>query len=119
MNVYLNDAAHQAIENETILEFVRRVESKNAIPTMCQDDRLENFGSCRVCSVEVAREKGGLTKTMASCHTPVFEGAYIYHQTEKIKRLRKNSASRAALQPSQTGLVSFPQNSHTGWLVIT
>ncbi len=90
MNVYLNDAAHQAIENETILEFVRRVESKNAIPTMCQDDRLENFGSCRVCSVEVAREKGGLTKTMASCHTPVFEGAYIYHQTEKIKRLRKN-----------------------------
>ena len=27
---------------------------------------------------------------MASCHTPVFEGAYIYHQTEKIIRLRKN-----------------------------
>ena len=90
MNVYLNDIAHIAIENETILDFVRRIEDHNAIPTMCQDDRLDNFGSCRVCSVEVAREKGGLTKTMASCHTPVFEGAYIYHQTEKIKRLRKN-----------------------------
>jgi len=57
---------------------------------MCQDDRLENFGSCRVCSVEVAREKGGLTKTVASCHTPVFDGAYIYHNTENIKKLRKN-----------------------------
>lgn len=90
MNVFLNDVPHHAIENETILDFVRRVESHNAIPTMCQDERLDNFGSCRVCSVEVAREKGGLTKTMASCHTPVFEGAYIYHQTEKIKRLRKN-----------------------------
>ena len=90
MNVFLNDIAHVAIENESILDFVRRIESHNTIPTMCQDDRLDNFGSCRVCSVEVAREKGGLTKIMASCHTPVFEGAYIYHQTKKIKRLRKN-----------------------------
>ncbi|MEL4454597.1 formate dehydrogenase subunit alpha [Lutimonas vermicola] len=90
MNVYLNDIAFQGRENETILEFVRRNENRDAIPTMCQDDRLDNFGSCRVCSVEVAREKGGLTKTVASCHTPIFEGAYIYHNTEKIKRLRKN-----------------------------
>ena len=90
MKVYLNDISHQAKANETILEFVRRVENQEAIPTMCQDDQLDNFGSCRVCSVEVAREQGGITKTVASCHTPVFEGAYIYHQTEKIKRLRKN-----------------------------
>ncbi|WKK64755.1 formate dehydrogenase subunit alpha [Lutimonas zeaxanthinifaciens] len=90
MKVYLNDVAHQAKKNETILEFVRRIESLEAIPTMCQDDRLENFGSCRVCSVEVARERNGITKTVASCHTPVFDGAYIYHNTEKIKRLRKN-----------------------------
>ncbi len=90
MKVYINDIAHEAKANETILEFVRRIENQDAIPTMCQDDLLENFGSCRVCSVEVAREQGGVTKTVASCHTPVFEGAYIYHQTEKIKRLRKN-----------------------------
>ncbi len=90
MKVYLNDTAHEAKANETILEFVRRVENQEAIPTMCQDDQLDNFGSCRVCSVEVARERGGLTKTVASCHTPVFKGAFIYHQTEKIKRLRKN-----------------------------
>ena len=90
MRVYLDDIAHEAKENETILEFVRRVENTSAIPTMCQDDRLDNFGSCRVCSVEVAREKGGASKIMASCHTPVFENAFIYHQTDKIKRLRKN-----------------------------
>ena len=90
MRVYLNDMAHEAKENETILDFVRRIESDSAIPTMCQDDRLENFGSCRVCSVEVAREKGGPTKVMASCHTPVFENAHVYHQTDKLIRLRKN-----------------------------
>jgi formate dehydrogenase major subunit len=76
---------------ETILEFVRRIEkNQHAIPTMCQDNRLENFGSCRVCSVEVALEKEGHTKTVASCHTPVSEGLYIFHNTERMQRLRKN-----------------------------
>ena len=88
---YINNVGYEFNSNETILEFVRRIESnKDAIPTMCQDDRLENFGSCRVCSVEVAREKDGPTRTMASCHTPVGEGLYIYHNTDKMKRLRKN-----------------------------
>jgi formate dehydrogenase major subunit len=90
MKAYINNIAYDIKSNETILEFVRRVENRNAIPTMCQDDRLDNFGSCRVCSVEVAREKDGLTKTLASCHTPVSENIFIYHETDKMKRLRKN-----------------------------
>ncbi len=90
MKAYINNTAYDIKKNETILEFVRRIESKDTIPTMCQDDRLENFGSCRVCSVEVAREKDGSTKVVASCHSPVFENAFIYPNTEKIKRLRKN-----------------------------
>ena len=90
MRAFINNIPYVIKEGETILEFVRRNENQDAIPTMCQDDRLENFGSCRVCSVEVAREKNGETKVMASCHTPVFVNAYIYHETDKIKRLRKN-----------------------------
>lgn len=91
MTAYINNEAFEFQSGETILDFVRRIENnKNAIPTMCQDDRLENFGSCRVCSVEVAREKDGSARTMASCHTPVGEGFYIYHNTEKMQRLRKN-----------------------------
>jgi formate dehydrogenase major subunit len=89
MKAYINNKAHEIKQNETILEFVRRIESEE-IPTMCQDDRLENFGSCRVCSVEIAREKDGNTKVVASCHTPATEGLYIYPQTKKIKKLRKN-----------------------------
>ncbi len=90
MKAYINNIEYNIIQDETILDFVRRIESQDTIPTMCQDDRLENFGSCRVCSVEVAREKDGSTKTVASCHTPVFDGAYIYHDTDSIIKLRKN-----------------------------
>ena len=89
MIAYIDNQEHQIKQGETILEFVRRIEEEE-IPTMCQDDRLENFGSCRVCSVEIAREKNGASRVVASCHTPVSEGLYIYPQTEKIKRLRKN-----------------------------
>ena len=91
MKASINNTAYDFEKGETILDFVRRIEAtNNAIPTMCQDDRLENFGSCRVCSVEVAREKDGPTKIMASCHTSVSEGLFIYHNTEKIQRLQKN-----------------------------
>jgi formate dehydrogenase major subunit len=91
MKAFIDNIAYEFNEGETILDFVRRIEKdKNAIPTMCQDDRLENFGSCRICSVEVARKKDGPTKTIASCHTPTSEGLYIYPNTESIKKLRKN-----------------------------
>ena len=90
MIAYINDTPFEYKENETILEFVRRTQEKQKIPTMCQDDRLENFGSCRVCSVEVSREKGGASRTVASCHTPVTRESYIYTDSARIKRLRKN-----------------------------
>ncbi|MGV6844844.1 MAG: formate dehydrogenase subunit alpha [Lutibacter sp.] len=91
MEAFINNTAYEFLKGETILEFARRIQkNKDAIPTMCQDDRLDNFGSCRVCSVEVSKEKNGPTKVVASCHTPVMEGLYIYTHSEKIVKLRKN-----------------------------
>jgi formate dehydrogenase major subunit len=75
---------------ETILEFVRRNQGREVIPTLCQSDNLENYGSCRICSVEVALKENGPARVMASCHTPVAPGYFIYHSTDKIRRLRKN-----------------------------
>lgn len=77
-------------EGETILQFVRRHMGIEVIPTLCQADNLENYGSCRVCSVDVALKENGPGRVMASCHTPVAAGYYIYPSTEKIRRLRKN-----------------------------
>jgi formate dehydrogenase major subunit len=87
---YIDNTPFSITPGETILEFVRRYRDRGLIPTLCQADNLDNYGSCRVCSVEVALKEGGPTRVMASCHTPVAEGQYIYPSTEKIKRLRKN-----------------------------
>lgn len=87
---YLNNRAYEIKQGETILNFVKRIEGEKAIPTLCDAQNLEPFGSCRVCSVDVALEKNGKTKTVASCHTPATNGLYIYHNSENIQQLRKN-----------------------------
>ncbi len=90
MKAYINDRSYEIQPGETILEFVRRVKGEDCIPTLCYDKRLENFGSCRLCTVDVALEENGNKKPVASCHTPVAEGMYIYPDTQRIKDLRKN-----------------------------
>lgn len=87
---YINNQPYEFKPNESILNFVKRIEGEKIIPTLCDAPNLEAFGSCRVCSVDVALEQNGKTKTVASCHTPVNAGMYIYPDTEQILELRKN-----------------------------
>lgn len=87
---YINDRLYELNTGETILSFVKRHMNDKAIPTLCDAPNLDPFGACRVCSVDVAMEAGGKTKTLASCHTPVSENSYIYTDTDNIHRLRKN-----------------------------
>ena len=87
---YIDNAPYPFKEGETILNFVRRIEGEKLIPTLCDAPNLDPFGSCRVCSVDVALSENGKTKAMASCHTPIAEGMYIYPSSESIKELRKN-----------------------------
>lgn len=87
---YLNNKPFVIEPGETMLSFGRRALGQNVIPTLCDAPNLAPFGSCRVCSVDVAVEKDGPTKVFASCHAPVAEGQYIYTDTSNIQRLRKN-----------------------------
>jgi formate dehydrogenase major subunit len=87
---YIDNQAFSIVEGETMLSFIKRYKDKNLVPTLCDAPNLDPFGSCRVCSVEVALEENGTIKTMASCHTPISEGQYIYTSTETVKTLRKN-----------------------------
>jgi len=87
---YIDNVEHKFNDGETILNFVKRIEGEKIIPTLCDAPNLDAFGSCRVCSVDVALEKDGKTKTMASCHTPVSSGMFIYPSSESIQKLRKN-----------------------------
>ena len=87
---YINNRAYEIKDGETMLSFIKRHKGDNLVPTLCDAPNLDPFGSCRVCSVEVALEKNGKTKTMASCHSPISEGQFIYPDSESIKALRKN-----------------------------
>ncbi|WP_117589990.1 formate dehydrogenase subunit alpha [Aquimarina atlantica] len=87
---YIDNQAFEIVEGETMLTFIRRYKERNLVPTLCDAPNLDPFGSCRVCSVEVALEENGAVKTMASCHTPIAEGQYIYTNSESVKELRKN-----------------------------
>ncbi len=73
-----------------MLSFLRRHQGKKSVPTLCDAPNLEPFGSCRVCSVDVALEQDGRTKAMASCHSPVHANYYIYPDSKNIQKLRKN-----------------------------
>jgi len=56
-----------------------------AIPKLCATDNVKQFGSCRLCLVEI----DGMRGTPASCTTPVAEGMAVHTQTPRLQKLRK------------------------------
>lgn len=87
---WIDDKAYEIRDGETILQFIRRNLGQDLVPTLCDAPNLEPFGSCRVCSVDVALQKNGAVRSQASCHTPVTAGSYIYPNSNRIQDLRKN-----------------------------
>lgn len=88
--VFVDDKEYTFKPGETILQLLRRIDGVEEVPTLCDAPNLKPFGSCRVCSVDVALSSGGAAKAQASCHTPVMAGSYIYPHSDRIERLRKN-----------------------------
>jgi len=70
-------------DGETIYEIAERHEKE--IPTLCYDPRLEPFGGCRLCVVEVEGERS----PVASCTRAAEEGMVVRTRTEEIERHRK------------------------------
>ena len=87
---YIDNIPYEIKPGETVLSFIRRNFGAELVPTLCDAPNLEPFGSCRVCSVDVALQQNGSVKTQASCHTPVMENSYIYPSSDRIQKLRKN-----------------------------
>ena len=70
-------------EGETILEIAER--HQNEIPTLCYDPRLEPFGGCRLCIVELE----GARNPVASCTTKATAGMVVRTTTDTIEAYRK------------------------------
>ena len=60
-----------AADGEPLYEVARR--HGEEVPTLCFDDRLEAFGGCRLCVVEVE----GMGKPVASCTTTAQPGMVV------------------------------------------
>ncbi len=60
-------------------------EMGTSIPKLCATDSLKQFGSCRLCLVEIDGRRG----TPASCTTPVEPGMVVRTQTPTLHKLRK------------------------------
>ncbi|HTL52528.1 MAG TPA: formate dehydrogenase subunit alpha [Planctomycetota bacterium] len=87
---YIDDTPFPIEPGESLLAFLERHRGRGSVPTLCHDPNLAPFGSCRVCSVEVAADLGGPRRVVASCHTPVRENLRIYPESPTIQRLRRN-----------------------------
>lgn len=94
---YIDEQRYAFEPGQTILEFLRQHIGDDAVPTLCDlPGVLKPFGSCRVCSVDVANGAGGESggngamRTVASCHTPMTEGLRVYPNTKRIEKLRRN-----------------------------
>jgi predicted molibdopterin-dependent oxidoreductase YjgC len=79
----INGQEVQGRAGQTILEVAQAAGID--IPTLCHDPRLEPYGACRMCLVEVEGARG----PMASCGTTVRDGMKVQTNTDKIIKMRK------------------------------
>jgi NADH dehydrogenase/NADH:ubiquinone oxidoreductase subunit G len=75
----------EAREGMTVLEAAQS--AGILIPTLCHHEKLEPFGGCRICIVEV--EARGWTKRVVSCVYSVEKNLVVRTRSEKIDKIRK------------------------------
>ena len=85
INLTINGRKAQAKEGSTILEATR--ETGNDIPTLCHHEALNPYGACRVCLVEIFKEKK--SNLVASCLYPVEEGLIVKTDSKNARKARK------------------------------
>lgn len=82
----INGQTITARPGQTILEVVRELKLDD-IPSLCHDPKLEPFGSCFVCVVEVKGARGFIP----SCTTRIRDGMEVTTRNEKIFYARKSA----------------------------
>ncbi|MDI6856575.1 MAG: 2Fe-2S iron-sulfur cluster-binding protein [Candidatus Thermoplasmatota archaeon] len=75
----------KAEEGMTILQAAKSVGID--IPTLCYHEKLEPYGACRLCMVEITKNKR--SRLVTSCCYPVEEGLIVKTDTEKVNKIRK------------------------------
>ena len=82
-NIKIDGIELQAAPGTTILEAAQSVGIE--IPTLCHDKRIEEYGACGICVVEVA----GIPKLLRACSTKISDGMDINTKSERAVKSRK------------------------------
>jgi len=83
VNININGETYEIEQGKTILNAAR--ENDIWIPTLCHEERLEPYGGCRMCLVEVE----GARQPVVSCVTRAGEGMAVKTETENIQKIRR------------------------------
>ena len=83
--VRINGQSINCRAGQTILEVCRQ--ANIPVPTLCYDQRLNPYGACRLCIVEV----DGYSEPLASCTTYVQPGMVVTTESEKLSQLRRTT----------------------------
>lgn len=83
VDITIDGESIKAAENQSILEAAR--ENGRHIPALCHDPRLEPFGACRLCLVEI---EGG-RRPVPACATKVSAGMVVKTDTGNLNSMRK------------------------------
>ena len=79
----LDGASMAFTPGETLYQIAKRHEK--AVPTLCFDERLDAFGACRLCVVEVDGQKN----PVASCTTRAESGMVVRTTSAAVERHRR------------------------------
>ena len=83
INVEIDGTRCTGPEGSTILDIAKA--NDIYIPTLCYDPRMEPYGACRLCLVEVEGARG----LLPACYAEVTDGMVVKTATEKLERIRK------------------------------
>jgi NADH dehydrogenase/NADH:ubiquinone oxidoreductase subunit G len=75
----------KAKEGMTILEAAQS--AGIFIPTLCHHEKLEPYGACRICTVEI--ETRGRTNLVAACLYPVEQNLVVRTRSKRVDKVRK------------------------------
>ena len=79
-------------EGETLYEIAER--HRKQVPTLCYDPRLDAFGGCRLCVVELE----GARNPVASCTTKATPGMVVRDSDRRDREIPKDPAGNGGVR---------------------
>ncbi len=88
-SAFINGQPFALEAGESIYAYVSRHLGSDEIPVLCHDPALAAFGSCRLCSVEIASSDHGPRRIVASCHSDISAGSHVFTRSSRLDRMRR------------------------------